>query len=622
MLSYMRKHSKGWMIKIIFGAIILTFVAWGGSSYMAREGSKVAKIDKHIISDQVYRKAYDNTIEAYRQQYGNFFNEEMIKMLDLKNKVLDQLINNYIIELEAKKMGIRITTEDLQESIKKLPVFMTNGSFDMAKYNQLLGYLKVTPSEFEDQQRNEMIRQRLMGIVSDNVYISKKEIEAAYYQKEDVLDLNFICFNPDQFRSGVKVDEATIKAWYESHKESYKVPPKTKISFIMFDAAKYAQSVIISDKDKKDYYNDHLSEYTIPAKVHGRQIIITVPMKANEKIKKEKEKDAQKIADEAKKGTDFAGLAKKFSQDPVTSKNGGDLGMVEKDKLPDGLGDTLLSMKPGEIKGPLRTRMGFRIVKLDAKVDEKARPFEEVASVITEKLTARAARDKSYTESQNAFSTIFEDPKADITAFAKKKGLELKEFGPFAENEQIAIPMGTKVTKDAASRQEGDLGDVIDTGTGYMVYKVTGRINARIPELNEVRERVISDASKEKANEAAKAYANQLLAKGASALNAMPHETTGTFKRSEGVIPKLGGDAKLKDDLDSLNIPKSYLVEDRSCVVWLNLYAKADPSGITPAKTFIIKSDLLKKKKDAVFEDFIKSAKKKHKIEIVQDKLK
>ena len=269
MLSYMRKHSKGWMIKIIFGAIILTFVAWGGSSYLAREGSKVAKIDKHIISDQVYQKAYENTIEAYRQQYGNFFNEEMIKMLDLKNRVLDQLINNYIIELEAKKMGVRITNEDLQESIRKLPGFTTNGAFDMDKYNQILSYLRVTPSEFEDQQKNEMIRQRLRDIITDNVFISKKEIEAAYHQKEDALDLNFICFTPDQFKSGIKVDEAVIKAWYESHKESYKVPPKTKISYIMFETAKYAQTVTISEKDKKDYYNDHLSEYTIPARVHG-----------------------------------------------------------------------------------------------------------------------------------------------------------------------------------------------------------------------------------------------------------------------------------------------------------------------------------------------------------------
>ena len=49
MLTYMRKHSKGWMIKIIFGLIIFTFVLWGGSSYMNREENKLAKIDKHII---------------------------------------------------------------------------------------------------------------------------------------------------------------------------------------------------------------------------------------------------------------------------------------------------------------------------------------------------------------------------------------------------------------------------------------------------------------------------------------------------------------------------------------------------------------------------------------------
>jgi peptidyl-prolyl cis-trans isomerase D len=618
----MRKHSKGWMIKIIFGAIILTFIMWGGSSYLNREASKVAKIDKHIISDDAYRKAYDNTIEAYKQQYGNFFSDEMIKMLNLKSRVLDQLINNYVMELEAKKMGIRVTTQDLQDSIKKLPVFTTNGSFDMDKYKQILDYLRLTPAEFEDQQRNEMIRQRLMGIVTDNVHVSKQEVEAAYHQKEDAFDLNLICFTPDQFKSGVKVDEAVIKAWYESHKESYKIPPKTKISYIMFDIAKYTQSVVIPDKEKKEYYNDHISDYTIPAKVHGRQILINLPMTADEKIMKEKEKDAQKIADEAKKGADFAELARKFSQDQITAKNGGDLGMEEKDKLPEGLGDTLVSMKPGEVKGPLRTRTGFRIVKLEAKIDETAKPFEAVEPLITEKLTARDARNKSYDEAQNAFSAIFEDPKMDIAAYAKKKGLVLQEFGPFAENEQLAIPMGAKVSKDAATRQEGDLGDVIDTGTGYMLYKVTGRINARIPELDEVRERVVTDATRNKAVEAAKGYASQLASKGTAALNAMPHETTGSFKRSDSMIPKLGGDTKIKDDLDSLNIPKEYTMGGKSCVVWLNQFIKADSSGLTPEKATSIRADLLRKEKEAVFEDFIDNAKKKHQIEIVKEKLK
>jgi len=622
MLSYMRKHSKGWMIKIIFGAIILTFVMWGGSSYLNREASKVAKIDKHIISDDVYRKAYDNTIEAYKQQYGNFFSDEMIKMLDLKNRVLEQLINNYVLEVEAQKMGIRITKEDLRDSIRKLPVFSTNGGFDMDKYNQILEYLRLTPAEFEDQQRNDMIRQRLKDIVTDNVHVSKQEVEAAYHQKEDIFDLNLICFTPDQFKSSVKVDEAVIKAWYESHKDSYKIPPKTKISYIIFDTAKTAQSVVIPDKEKRDYYNEHISDFTLPAKVHGRQILINIPKTSDEKMVKEKEKDAQKIADEAKKGADFAELARKFSQDPVTAKNGGDLGMAEKDKLPEGLGDTLFSMKPGDVKGPLRTGTGFRIVKREAKIDETARPFEEVELIITEKLTAREAKDKSYDEAQNAFSAIFEDPKTDIAAYAKKKGLELKEFGPFAENEQLALPMGAKVAKDAATRQEGDLGDVIDTGTGYMVYKVTGRINARIPELAEVRERVVADATSDKTVEAAKSYASQLAAKGAAALNAMPHETTGTFKRSDGMIPMLGSDPKIKDDLDSLNIPKEYTISGKSCVVWLNHFVKADPAGLTPEKANSIRADLLRKGKEAVFEDFINSAKKKHKIEIVHEKLK
>ena len=158
MLTYMRKHSRSWFIKLIFGAIILTFVAWGGSTYWAKEQNKIAKIDKHIISIQQYSKAYSNTLKAYEQQYGPMFTPEIIKMLKLNEKVLDQMIDNYILEQEAQRLGVSVSKADLQEAIRSVPAFVSGGTFDMERYKRLLEQYELTPQQFEDQQRQEMIR--------------------------------------------------------------------------------------------------------------------------------------------------------------------------------------------------------------------------------------------------------------------------------------------------------------------------------------------------------------------------------------------------------------------------------------------------------------------------------
>jgi len=623
MLTYMRKHSKSWIIKFIFFAIIIVFVAWGGSSYWAREESKVAKIDSHIISIQQYSKAYTDTVSAYQQQYGQVFNAEMIKMLNLKERVLDQMINNYIMEQEAKRFGIGITDDELQEAIREVPTFVSGGTFDLEKYKRILSYYRLTPQEFENQQRREMIRQRLYAVLTDNVFVTKDEIEASYRGREDTFDLNFITISlsPEQFTKDVAPNENEILAWYEAHKEAYKQPPKTKIAYVLFDGVRYMSKVDVPMAEVQDYYEAHKREYTIPARVHARHILIVVPGDADEKVNKAKEQDARQILEQAQAHADFAALAKKYSQDPGSAQHGGDLGFVEKDKLADGIGDILFSLKPGEIKGPVRTRYGFHILKLEEKQDSKEKPFEEVSEAIKLTLKEREAKDLAYDEANKAFSAIYEHPQMDIAGYAKSHGLALIEFGPFAELEQIDLPMGSKVAKDAFSRPEGDLGDLVDTGSGYMLYKVMSRIPARIPELKEVRDKVVADVTRSKLMEAAKARAKEIAAQSPEKLLTQNPESTGVFKRSTLAIPKLGMDSQIRKDLDNLKKPKVFTEQGKVYVVWLKQFQKADVASLKEEQSKSIREELIRQKKDMIFDTFLKQAKARHDIVIDRNKL-
>lgn len=619
MLTYMRKHSRSWFIKIIFGAIILTFVAWGGSSYWAKEQNKIAKIDKHIISLQEYSKAYDNTLKAYQQQYGPMFTPEIIKMLKLNEKVLDQLINNYILEQEAKRMGVGVTDADLQEAIRSVPAFVSSGTFDMERYQRILDQFQLTPQQFEAQQRQEMIRERVYAIVTDPVFVTKDEVNAAYRARTDTLDLAYLTLDPEQFRATVTVGENDITAWYDTHKESYKLPPMTKIAYVVFEASRFLDLVQVTPQEVQDYYTNHIAEYTTPAKVRARHILIAGPSKADPMARPEQ--TASKVLEQAKSGADFAALAKQYSQDPATNQKGGELGLVEKQALPEGLGDALWAMKPGEIKGPIRTARGYHIVKLEEKQEAVERPLEEVSGAIMQILRERKAKDKAYDEANKAFSTVYETPQMDLAGFARQKNLSLMEFGPFVENGQIDLPMGAKVAKDAAARPQGDLGDLIDTGNGYLLYKVVDKIPARIPELKDVRDKLSADVIKGKLREAAQKQAQELAAQPKAQLEARHPEATGPFTRSAWAIPKLGMDAQLKKDLDNLQQAKVYTIGGKVYVVWLKVYQKADIAQLKEGEARMLREELLRQKKDQVFETFLKQAKARHDITIDREKL-
>jgi len=621
MLTYMRKHSRSWFIKLIFGAIIVTFVAWGGSTYLSKEQNKVAKIDKHVITIQQYSKAYGDTLKAYEQRYGSMLTPEVVKMLNLKEKVLDELINTYIMAQEAKRIGLTVTDAELQQAIQSVPAFISGGAFDMDRYRAVLDQFQLTPQQFEDQQRQQMIRERLYNLVTENVLVSQEEIEAIFHERQDDYELEFITLSPNDFSQGVVPTENEITAWYDSHKEAYKVPPKTTIAYIAFDASRAVDGVNVTTQEARDFYDSHKADYTIPARVRARQIVIALPADADEKVFEAKQQEARTLFEQARSASDFAALARQKSQDPVTAAKGGDMGLLERDKLPEELGQILFSMKPGDVRGPVRIEKGFAIVKLEEKIDAQERTLEEVMGQVMQTLKERKAVDAVYHEANKAFTAIYEDPKQDIAAYARRMGLALNSFGPFSENEQLALPMGAKIAKEAFSRPVGDLGDLVETGNGFILYKVMDRMQSRIPELKEVQPRVIADLTADRAKQAARKRGQEIAGMTVEQRAAMNPETTGLFKRTAWILPKLGGDPRIKQDLDSLKTPKVYDLQGKVVVVWLKHVQKADPAKLSADESKAIREELLLRKKRLVFDTFMDAAKARHSIVIDRNKI-
>ena len=87
---------------------------------------------------------------------------------------------------------------------------------------------------------------------------------------------------------------------------------------------------------------------------------------------------AQKILDEARKGKDFARLAKKYSQDEATAKKGGELGFFSSKQMDPDFSAAAFAMEPGEISDLVRTPHGFHIIKSEEITEARTAPIEEV----------------------------------------------------------------------------------------------------------------------------------------------------------------------------------------------------------------------------------------------------
>jgi parvulin-like peptidyl-prolyl isomerase len=130
----------------------------------------------------------------------------------------------------------------------------------------------------------------------------------------------------------------------------------------------------VSDADVKAYYDSHQSVYTQPVTRVVRHILV-----------KDK-KLADRLYAQLKSGGNFAALAKKYSQDPGSKAQGGQLTISRGQTVP-AFDKVAFSLKTGEISRPVKTQFGWHIIQAqkDATKSKKT-PFAQVKLAIKQQL--------------------------------------------------------------------------------------------------------------------------------------------------------------------------------------------------------------------------------------------
>jgi len=179
MIEWMRKHMV-WMMWGIIGLITVTFLFFGIFPSSQGEGG-VAKVGGTVISGEELNRAYRTLYDNYRELLKDQFNDSLAK--GLRGQALQELIVNRLLLDEAERMGLRISDEELQSTIMRMPSFQNQGKFDQKIYAGILDRINLTPAAFEASQRDYLLRQKLEQLVRDGVVVQESELKAAYGRK-------------------------------------------------------------------------------------------------------------------------------------------------------------------------------------------------------------------------------------------------------------------------------------------------------------------------------------------------------------------------------------------------------------------------------------------------------
>ena len=515
MLSTIREHADSWLIKAILWLIIFAFVgtifySWGMGGASNSGGGVIATVQGDKIFQGEYDRTFNNLVDFYRQQFKNQFSDEMIKKLDLKNQALEALIQKKLLLQEAEKQNLRVSDTELISHIQGLQVFQSEKKFSEKSYRNYLQFQRVTPGQFEYNQRENLILTKLEKLFGTSSKVSQSEIQEAFRNEEEKSKLDYVRFNDDHFEADKVFSDQELNNFFQANKKQFEIPSQIQVEYVKIVPKIYLAEISPRDEDIEDYYKTKIADFRVKKMYQARHILSHVKSaeiegdaSTEEKQKQAEEKAkarATELLGKVKAGADFGEVAKKHSDDPGSGTQGGSLGEFPKGTMVSAFESALDKLAIGGISEPVLTPFGYHIIKLESRTEERFKPLDEVREEVIQSLKKIKARQKVRRTAKH----IYQDAEntVDLKLAAEKNQVHtvISEFFSREDHNLPEIGNQPQFFNTAFSMGENKVSQPIHTQEASFILKLAGNKEAYIPELKEVRKSV-EEALIERVNE-------------------------------------------------------------------------------------------------------------------------
>ena len=635
----MKQIILGGILLIICAAMVITLIPGSSPTSFGGRTDIVATVgDQQVLASDVQLQARN----IGRQQFpkGNV-PDQMMPFLN--QEAANSLIIQKALVVEAQRMGLKVTDQEFTSEIRRqIPDLFPNGNFvgEQAYENFIQERTQLSVPQFEREFRHGLLVTKLRILVTGGVTIPSTDIQQEYQRENTRVKFDYAVLSFDEVKKSIHPTEAELKTYYEQHKPEYanSIPEKRKVRYIPINLANLAAKQEITPQDLQRYYDEHRDEFRVPEQVNVRHILIKTPTagadgKVDQKAVDAAKAKAEDIDKQLKAGADFAALAKKYSDDTASAKNGGSLGWISRGRTVPEFEQTAFSLPKGATSGVVRTSYGFHIIHVDDKQPAKVKSLDEVKSqiepIIRQEKVSRTAENLANTVETEARTQSMDKAAAD-------HGFQVVTTDFFSRTDALpGIGNSPDFMSAVFNASEKSPPDLATTQQGYAVFQVVQIKPPATPTFDELRSRLMEEYSARRAQTLLEEKTNQLAdrAKATHDLKRAAKELGATIKTSALVSPK-----DQVPEIGSLSGPASVIftlkpgeisgpVNNGRTGVVMMLVDKQEPSPADFAKAKEeIRDTLLSQKRNEVFMLFASNVRqqleKDGKIRINQEELK
>jgi peptidyl-prolyl cis-trans isomerase D len=642
-----KKIILGGMLLVICAAMVITLIPGGlGSDLMGQPGKGViAKVDGGDITADQVRQTARQMAQQQAAQYGA--NASMLMpflMQQATRQAAEQLITRQALLAEAGRLGIHVSPPEVQDELQHgrySATFFPGGNFiGQGEYERLLSGANLTPTTFEDAVSKDIVLTKLQALISRSASVSDAEIRKQFIKQNTKVKFDYAVLKQDDLRKGLHPTDAELKAFYESHKNTYanSIPEKRKIKYAVVDFNKLEGGIQIGHDELQAYYDQHRDQYRTPEQVKVSHILIKTPLpgpdgKVDEKGVSDAQHRAEDLLKQIKGGAKFEDLAKKYSEDPGSAKEGGSLGFIGKGRTVPEFEKAAFSLPKGQVSDLVKSSYGFHIIRVDDKQDAHMKTLDEVKDQIEPVLKQQKGQQLAQKQAEELLKRARAEG-LDSAASAKNIPVISTDF---VGRKDLLPGLGpaTQFMDAVFGATEKSPPDMAATSQGFAVYQLLAVKPATTPTFEEIRSKVEEEFKNERASILLTQKTQELSdrAKAEHDLKRAAKELGATVKTSDPVLP----DAQVPE-IGSLTGPASVaftmkpgeisgpINSGANGVVLALLDSQPPTDSDFAAKRDQIRDSLLQGKQQQLFGLFISNLRdqmeKSGKIKINQDEMK
>ena len=422
MLQAIRNNAQGVFVWIIVGLIVISFALFGLGSYLSGASKVVAaSVNGVEISSTALTRAYQRYQERLRNMLGEQYRPEMFGTVQVKKEVLQGLISQEVLNQTLTEQNYSASAEQIFEKIKSYEAFQQDGVFSPKRYKQVLSLQGINGEAFEKDLSRDIASQQLRTAIVTSTFLTAKEKQKLAALENQKRDIGYFDISTKPYRNLVTVSDDDINSYYEKNAQLFMTDEKVQLEYIELNMDAVAAQQDVTDEMIKQHYESSPENY----------------MAADDAATKKK---MESIRKQIQQGADFSELAKKYSQDKGSAKQGGDLGYLTRG-IEEQFDKVVFALKKGEVSKVIKSKTGFQLIKLDdirmgdpeerkvrhilIKPKRTLKPLADVKDEIKKELQYQLAGKVFFDDTEQMNNLSYESPDS-LESVAEALGINVK----------------------------------------------------------------------------------------------------------------------------------------------------------------------------------------------------